>query len=183
MVEVVPEDFETVEDFLVSKNGKVDGYYSPEEFRRVVDNVNVYLNKPWGSPRIINKSKAGKPVLGPGLIRYDDIGFPIFSDYARFTAQIDKNLYLAKDDIQFKEASRQLKEAIESGSSKVKGNFTAEEKRLIDKAVAGKGRIPGYTWHHHQVEGKLELIPSTIHNKAEYKHTGGNAIWGGSKRK
>ncbi|MED1945307.1 MULTISPECIES: Ig-like domain-containing protein [Brevibacillus] len=180
--EVVPKNFETVEDYLVSTGGVVEGYSSAVEFRRTVDIVNIYLNKPWGSPRIINKDLAGLPMNGPGIARFDVIGFPIFKDYVRFTAQIDKKLYLAKDDVQFIEASKQLKAAIESGSSKVKGTFTAEEKKLIDQAAAGKnqGRIANYTWHHHQVEGKIELIPLFVHRSVT--HTGGNAIWGGSKR-
>lgn len=182
MKEVVPKGFETVEDYLLSVDGKVKGYKDPVEFRKVVDNVNIYLNKPWGQPSIINKSKAGEVVYGAGMINYDVIGFPIFTDYAIFTAKIPENMYRARDAIQFIEAAKQLKKAIESGSSEVKGTFTSEERKLIDQAAAGikDGRIKGYTWHHHQVEGKIELLPTQLHE--HNKHTGGNAIWGGSVR-
>ncbi|MFD0050074.1 HNH endonuclease [Actinomycetes bacterium NPDC127524] len=34
----------------------------------------------------------------------------------------------------------------------------------------------GYTWHHSEVPGKLELVDEEIH--AETGHTGGRELWG-----
>ncbi|MCB9687890.1 MAG: HNH endonuclease [Alphaproteobacteria bacterium] len=43
--------------------------------------------------------------------------------------------------------------------------------------AAGLRRTPkGYTWHHHQVEGVMELIPTDLHNWV--RHTGGAAVSG-----
>lgn len=39
------------------------------------------------------------------------------------------------------------------------------------------GRIPGYTWHHHQSPGRMQLVPFGIHNVTD--HVGGRTIWGG----
>lgn len=38
----------------------------------------------------------------------------------------------------------------------------------------------GYTWHHHQDEGKMQLVQSKIHGPL--RHTGGRPTWGGHSR-
>ncbi len=47
--------------------------------------------------------------------------------------------------------------------------------------IAAANRIspapPGYTWHHHQDYGRMQLVPSGLHQLTG--HTGGAAIWGG----
>ena len=35
----------------------------------------------------------------------------------------------------------------------------------------------GFTWHHHEQPGQLQLVESSIHNNTA--HTGGRFIWGG----
>jgi hypothetical protein len=42
-----------------------------------------------------------------------------------------------------------------------------------------KERIPGLTWHHHQVPGKMQLVPTNVH---KVNHLGGNSLWGGGIR-
>ncbi|WP_010247872.1 HNH endonuclease [Acetivibrio cellulolyticus] len=37
----------------------------------------------------------------------------------------------------------------------------------------------GLTWHHHQVTGRTQLVPTSIHRTG---HLDGNAIWGGGIR-
>jgi hypothetical protein len=44
---------------------------------------------------------------------------------------------------------------------------------------AGKKKIPGYTWHHHQDVGRMQLVPTDIHRWV--KHIGGFEMWGGKK--
>jgi len=34
----------------------------------------------------------------------------------------------------------------------------------------------GYTWHHHQTPGKMQLVDKNVHFKIG--HTGGGEIWG-----
>jgi hypothetical protein len=36
----------------------------------------------------------------------------------------------------------------------------------------------GYTWHHHQDQGRMQLVPTSEH-EAAVPHTGGMSIWGG----
>ncbi|HSP79831.1 MAG TPA: HNH endonuclease [Myxococcaceae bacterium] len=40
---------------------------------------------------------------------------------------------------------------------------------------------PGYTWHHHQDVGRMQLVSFEAHRMAT-PHTGGMAIWGGGHR-
>ncbi|MEM7174094.1 MAG: HNH endonuclease [Bacteroidota bacterium] len=40
---------------------------------------------------------------------------------------------------------------------------------------------PGYTWHHHQEYGVMELVETEIHQKTG--HTGGWALWGKNVKK
>lgn len=48
--------------------------------------------------------------------------------------------------------------------------------KLTNK-VSGFKRTPdGFTWHHHQESGLMQLIPSDLHNTV--RHTGGVATSG-----
>ncbi|WP_246333761.1 HNH endonuclease [Thermoactinomyces mirandus] len=43
-----------------------------------------------------------------------------------------------------------------------------------------KGNTPvGYTWHHHQDEGKMQLVKTRVHGNI--RHTGGRQIWAGGR--
>ncbi len=96
--------------------------------------------------------------------------FPQF-DY-EFEATLDKKDIKATDSIQFDKANKQLKEAVESNPDLAK-KFTPEQLEMIK--VGKKPR--GYTWHHSEETGKLQLVDSKIHSKTS--HTGGKKIWGG----
>jgi DNase/tRNase domain of colicin-like bacteriocin len=82
-------------------------------------------------------------------------------------------MYLENDYRQFKEATRQLKQAIERNPN-LSRQFTQEQLNAINQE---KDRIPGFTWHHHQEPGKMQLVPTRIHGRTG--HTGGRDIWGG----
>ncbi|MDR1488612.1 MAG: HNH endonuclease [Holosporales bacterium] len=41
---------------------------------------------------------------------------------------------------------------------------------------SGLEKIDGYTWHHHQDVGRMQLVPEKIH--ADTGHFGGDALWG-----
>ena len=96
--------------------------------------------------------------------------FPEFeSDY---DVQLPKNLEKASDAEQFAECNKQLKDAVEK-DPKVAEKFTPEQLEQIKN-----GDTPdGYTWHHNEEKGKMQLVDSDTH--ARTGHTGGKAIWGG----
>lgn len=156
-------------DIVDGKVGEEISVDSVEEFKTVVGHVDDYLN---ASPKnnILNKGLVGgKHVKG---VDYDVLGFPIFKgDNVKFSLKLDKNLFKAADDKQFKECTRMIKEAIDKGKIS-KDIFTPKQLAQIN---AGKTRIQGLTWHHHQVPGKIQLVISKVH---DVNHLGGNKLWG-----
>lgn len=96
--------------------------------------------------------------------------FPVFD--SAFDAQLPEDLYQATDKEQFAECNKQLKEAIDKDPELAK-KFTPEQLEQIRN-----GDTPdGYTWHHNEETGKMQLVDSDTHAKTG--HTGGKTIWGG----
>lgn len=96
--------------------------------------------------------------------------FPVFD--SAFDGQLPENLYQSTDKEQFSECNKQLKVAIEKNPELAK-KFTPEQLEQIKN-----GDTPdGYTWHHNEEIGKMQLVDSDIHAKTG--HTGGKTIWGG----
>ncbi len=74
----------------------------------------------------------------------------------------------------FKDCNEQLHQAYENG--------TLNTEQLTDKQleqVRNGDKPEGYTWHHHEEPGRMQLVDSKIH--AETLHTGGRSIWGGGR--
>lgn len=52
------------------------------------------------------------------------------------------------------------------------------DERAANK-VAGYDKTPeGYTWHHHQDLGRMQLVKNTVHAQKGLDHSGGASIWG-----
>jgi hypothetical protein len=98
--------------------------------------------------------------------------FPEFSPV--FETKLDKNEngdYVGDRTKHEQNCNEKLKEAIEK-DPELKKKFTPEQLEQIRN-----GETPdGYTWHHHQQPGKMQLVDSETHGKSA--HTGGYAIWG-----
>ncbi|CAI6299865.1 HNH endonuclease [Bacillus subtilis] len=106
-------------------------------------------------------------------VPYDKDGFPIFK--AKFDTKIDSNLYKESDYLQFKDATLKLKEEIETDPL-LRNQFNDLQIEMI-KA----GETPdGYTWHHHQEPGRMQLVDQKVHRKTG--HTGGRHLWGGGSK-
>ncbi|MCU5707225.1 HNH endonuclease [Bacillus wiedmannii] len=170
---IVPKGYDGVEDFLKQVDDttiKEFGYDSVEEFKEVVELTETYLNNKTKN-NILNKPLAEGTHVKKG-VDFDILGFPIFKgDDVKFTMRLDKNLHISPDEAQFKECTRKLKEAIDSGKIS-KELFSPGQLAQIN---AGKARIKGLTWHHHQVPGKMQLVISKVH---KVNHLGGNKLWG-----
>lgn len=96
--------------------------------------------------------------------------FPEFESV--YDAQLPEDLYQATDKEQFAECNKQLKESVEKDPELAK-KFTPEQLEQIKN-----GDTPdGYTWHHNEETGKMQLVESDTHAKTG--HTGGKTIWGG----
>lgn len=97
---------------------------------------------------------------------------PVFDSV--FDAQLPEEKLQSSDYQQFKECNQQLKEAVEKDPELAK-KFTLEQLEQIKN-----GDTPdGYTWHHHEETGKMQLVETSTHDKTA--HTGGKAIWGGGR--
>jgi hypothetical protein len=110
------------------------------------------------------------PVTG---VKFDPKGYPIFDSL--HTATIPSNLQgpTISDGKQFRDATRQLKDAIKADPNLGK-QFTPDQIKAIN---AGEPKIPGYTWHHDPHNPNLELVDSWTHSKTG--HEGGRKNTGG----
>ena len=96
--------------------------------------------------------------------------FPVFDAVAE--VQLPEDLYESSDYRHFTYANSQLVEAV-STDSQLASQFTAEQ---LEQIYAGE-TPDGFTWHHHEKTGKLQLVDEEIHAKSG--HSGGRSIWGG----
>jgi filamentous hemagglutinin len=105
-------------------------------------------------------------------ILIDQRGFPVFDDVAAFQTRLsDPVASVASRRLHMQEATRSLNAAIERGETAA-SQFTPQQLRAIK---AGREKIPGFTWHHHQQFGRMQLIPSDAHQAVG--HSGGFKLW------
>jgi hypothetical protein len=120
--------------------------------------------------------ETGVPFIEKEVIVTDDRviegAFPIFE--SNFSVVIDEGLYLESDKLHFSVANDTLYQAIQSNPN------LANELGLSqsDVQALADGQTPeGYTWHHHEEPGVIQLVNEETH--AQTAHTGGRNIWGG----
>jgi hypothetical protein len=103
---------------------------------------------------------------------FDQRGFPIFDPYVKVETRITGDLSHMNREAHMRAATRQLRADIEAGRVS-RGIFDEVQLRKI---MSGEKKIPGYTWHHHQETGRMQLVPTDIHEWI--KHVGGTELWG-----
>lgn len=100
----------------------------------------------------------GQPIIKH--IPFNERGMPIFDDVSACDVILPKNITNIKNrDLHFKNATTALKNLIQSGRVD-KSLFT---KKQLDSIFAESIRIPGFTWHHHENIGRMQLVPRDIH--------------------
>lgn len=98
--------------------------------------------------------------------------FPVFDE--SFNVIIAEEIYTESDSVHFRIANETLYQAI------VENPQVAYEMGLsqADIQSLASGQTPdGYTWHHNEEPGLLQLVDEETH--AQTAHTGGRTIWGG----
>ncbi|RSD27062.1 HNH endonuclease [Mesobacillus subterraneus] len=98
--------------------------------------------------------------------------FPVFDE--TFNVIIAGELYTESDGVHFKVANDTLYQAI------MENPQLTNEMNLsqFDLQNLAAGQTPeGYTWHHNEEPGLLQLVDQETHEQTA--HTGGRAIWGG----
>ncbi|MBF0786247.1 hypothetical protein E4T80_12310 [Muribacter muris] len=120
-----------------------------------------------------NVKLAGKKHSVSG-VPFDTKGFPIFDDIAQYDTRLNISIFsnLSYKD-QMKMATKDLENSIRNGSVN-KANFTDNQ---LDAIFRGDSKIPGYTWHHHQDTGRMQLVPTDKHIKTG--HIGGEGMKNG----
>ena len=120
-----------------------------------------------------NVQLAGQKHPVSGII-FDNRGFPIFDDVAAFDTRLSSNQFRAVGyEQQMQMASRDLWQAIQRGEISA-SRFTSTQLQQIER---GSIRIDGFTWHHHQDYGRMQLVPREIHKRTG--HIGGESMAGG----
>ena len=67
-----------------------------------------------------------------------------------------------------------MKKAVQNDET-LRKKFNEQQLEMIED-----GETPrGYTWHHNERIGEMQLVRTDVHNKTA--HTGGKAIWGGGQ--
>ncbi|MBS0271759.1 MAG: HNH endonuclease [Proteobacteria bacterium] len=122
-------------------------------------------------PNAKNVKFAGQrhPVSG---IVFDLKGYPIFDDVAKFDTRISGDVSILKNErLHMRTATKNLRAEIIAGRID-KTQFT---KYQLEDIMAGRDRISGFTWHHHQDIGRMQLILRKTHMNTG--HVGGMEMW------
>lgn len=90
---------------------------------------------------------------------------------AAFECKIDPEKWKSGDREIFKDCTEQLKNYLEE-HPEMKEKFNEQQ---LEQIKNGEPYIKGYTWHHSEESGKMQLVETNIH--ARTGHTGGNSIW------
>ena len=97
----------------------------------------------------------------------------VFPDFPEsYKTQLPETLHKASDYEQATHCNEQLSQSYENGSLDTE-QFTDRQLEQIRNG----DKPEGYTWHHHEDPGRMQLVPSDIHEKTG--HTGGRSLWGG----
>ncbi|USO01891.1 MAG: HNH endonuclease [Alphaproteobacteria bacterium] len=108
------------------------------------------------------------PVTG---IPFDIRSFAVFDSVMAYETRVTDSLMIRNRIPHMREATLKLKQSIERGevSSSI---FNADQLRAIE---ARAPKIPGYTWHHNQELGRMQLLKKEPHDLTG--HAGGMVTW------
>jgi hypothetical protein len=161
-----------VETELVGKDIPYSAQATRAELESLYDSRNVASTTvPPLDGRNVHLAGQRHPVSG---IVFDTRGFPIFDDVAVFDTKLTSGQFRAVNyEQQMQMASRDLSQAIQRGEISA-SRFTPDQ---LSQIQSGAAQIDGYTWHHHQDYGRMQLVPRDIHRATG--HIGGEGMSGG----
>ena len=129
-------------------------------------------------------------------IEYTD-GIPDFSQLSAFEYNLNETEFTEKNSEQFQScndglsdyfsdladeyAGEECDNPLENAKYReiLKNTFKCDESELnnIQIALEQREKPEGYTWHHTEKKGIMQLVKTEIHNSA--RHRGGQVIWSG----
>ncbi len=131
--------------------------------------------------RVVNRDGTITYTRDGQSITYDTNGFPMFE--AKADLYLSPSAINSGDDAaHFREANRMLGDALRTdpGLAQRLGLNSDQVAFLTRENPAGRSP-PDLTWHHHQDTGRIQLVPSDVHDRFSGGHTGGMRIWGGGR--
>ncbi len=173
------EKQQKIQDFL---DGKIDFEEVKEIFAEYYADA-VNSNHPWswgdtipggdeltGGQRKAIREYAREKGMVPTVPTYEKDGktYADFSEHQVFECVLNKEDWPKTDKEQFDKCNEMLKKAIEENPELAK-QFTKEQLEQINR-----GETPsGYTWHHSEKDGVMQLVPYGVHNSTN--HHGGRS--------
>ncbi|WP_257449293.1 HNH endonuclease [Archangium lipolyticum] len=126
----------------------------------------------------LGRNRAGQTVTnGENTIHFDKDGFPRFE--AKFETTLDdSHIGSGNRFAHYKAANQKLFQAIKQAPGLARELGLNRE--LVEELPSSMIPPRGYSWHHHQDVGRMQLIILGEHKLAA-PHTGGMAIWGGGQ--
>jgi hypothetical protein len=126
----------------------------------------------------LGSNRAGQTITdGKHTIRFHKDGFPEFR--TKFETILDNShMGTGKRFAHYRAANQSLFQAI-----KQKPELARElglSHGMVEELQTSMAPPSGYSWHHHQDVGRMQLISLGDHKLAA-PHTGGMAIWGGGQ--
>ncbi|HYO55623.1 HNH endonuclease [Archangium sp.] len=126
----------------------------------------------------LGRNRAGQVVTrGKHTVRFDKDGFPVFETQFETLLQ-DIHIGSGNRIAHFKAANQKLFEAIQEDAGLARTLGLSEE--TISRLPSLSKAPEGYSWHHHQDVGRMQLVQGDAH-RLSIPHTGGMAIWGGGQ--
>ena len=98
--------------------------------------------------------------------------FPEFKP--SFETKLTDELLKASDAEQFKFCNNQLRESVDRNL-----DLSSKFSKARLEQISDGFKPDGYTWHHHQESGRMQLVDFETHMRTG--HTGGKEIWGGGR--
>jgi len=93
--------------------------------------------------------------------------YPDFSGHVALEVELPPHLWNAPDDVQFRWLNEQAFGAQAGRANPVPWSHGPD--------VNTETPPHGYTWHHHQQPGRMQLVPFGVH--AAVQHSGGRQVW------
>lgn len=194
MIESVPEDTE------VAELPELDDEFQ-ENWKRTPINNGEWSGER-GQSTWIPDGEDTREILeryGADGIEYTE-NLPYFGPFSAFEYDMDEALYTDSNSHQFQACNEAMMDYFSDLSDEYAGLdcddplsnteyrdammnvFKCNEEDLQDIQLALEiGETPyGYTWHHTETPGRMQLVPSAIHDVA--RHRGGQSIWGGGNQ-
>lgn len=133
------------------------------KFIRAINNAEYWPRSKLGLPGMADKTNSKTKV------KFDSKGFPIFKAY--YTVKLKRKDFKESRERHFYIANKMLYKD-KTPNAKIKSKLSRKQIKQLSQ-----GQTPdGYTWHHHQDAGVLQLVDAEIHSKTF--HIGGYSIWG-----